>query len=132
MISMSGSLLLPLRLSSNSPRRVGFSAQRRSSLDSRCSEQRNVVCGCMAPPADLRSDGFSATKYNVIPFFNFHVDAFLLEFVYIGFVDLCYCSAYARVSCTGLFYSMAYTHFIMLLMLVLGGLVIPILVLAII
>ncbi|XP_048137066.1 protein TRIGALACTOSYLDIACYLGLYCEROL 3, chloroplastic isoform X2 [Rhodamnia argentea] len=64
MISMSGSLLLPLSLSSDSPRRVGFSFSRTSALDSRCSGQRNVVCGCMAPPTNLRSDGFSATEYD--------------------------------------------------------------------
>lgn len=63
MISLSGSRLLPLGLSSNSPRRVGFSVPRKSGLDSRCSEQRNVVCGCMAPPTNLRSDGFSATRH---------------------------------------------------------------------
>ncbi|KAL5834390.1 hypothetical protein ACOSQ4_013887 [Xanthoceras sorbifolium] len=69
-LSSSASLLLPLATTSNgvSSRSSAIAVSGNKAIDSFCykakRKQRRVVCACMAPPRNVESDGFSATKFN--------------------------------------------------------------------
>lgn len=68
-LSSSGSLLFPLATKSVSSRLSTLANSGKKPINSFCykakEEQRKVVCACVAPPRDLGTDGFPATKFNV-------------------------------------------------------------------
>lgn len=68
-LSSSGSLLFPLATKSVSSRLSRLANSDKKPVNSFCykvkEEQRKVVCACVAPPRDLGTDGFPATKFNV-------------------------------------------------------------------
>lgn len=67
-LSSSGSLLFPLATKSVSSRLSRLANSDKKPVNSFCykakEEQRKVVCACVAPPRDLGTDGFPATKFN--------------------------------------------------------------------
>ncbi|KAJ9186104.1 hypothetical protein P3X46_005644 [Hevea brasiliensis] len=68
MASLSGSMLFPATLPHGSTRSTRFSIWSAGTITSLCykprNEQRKVVCACMAPPWNIGSDEYPATKFN--------------------------------------------------------------------
>ncbi|KAK3229622.1 hypothetical protein Dsin_001503 [Dipteronia sinensis] len=69
-LSSLASLLFPLATTTNGGASLSsaIAVSDNKAFDSFCykpkREQRRVVCACMAPPRNVESDGFSATKFN--------------------------------------------------------------------
>ncbi|KAJ8755207.1 hypothetical protein K2173_019005 [Erythroxylum novogranatense] len=66
LVSYSGSMLFPLSIAIGSTSRLPFrgTISFGSSTATKTKEQRKIVCGCVAPPPNIGSDEYSATKFN--------------------------------------------------------------------
>lgn len=64
MVSLSGSVLLPLTMFNRSSKSTRISVPGTKVSNFPIHEPRKIVCACMAPPRDLIKDGHSATKFD--------------------------------------------------------------------
>ncbi|OAY43874.1 protein TRIGALACTOSYLDIACYLGLYCEROL 3, chloroplastic isoform X1 [Manihot esculenta] len=64
MVSLTGSMLFPAAVQHGSTGSARFSIWGTDTTSSFCYNQRKVLCACMAPPRNIGSDEYGATKFN--------------------------------------------------------------------